>query len=158
MALATFDPDKGRPQSDEDRVQVRDLVGSVLLVKVNKHERDVRTKFKPEGTDCLDVDIASVMTGKVASNQRIWNGAIVDGLAPYVGQTVPVKFDWSKGQSGYQYIIPVQLTNEEQQQAEKFSEDNDPFGEKDGSAPPWAGVDGPKDEAAATPVQEAARW
>lgn len=169
MALATFDPEKGRPQSNEEgeRVQVRDLVGAVLLIRVRKVERNVRTKFKPEGTDCVVADIASVMTGKVALDQRIWNGAIVDGLAPYAGQTVPVKLDWSKGQAGYPYIIPVALTNEEQAMAGKFYDEKDPFGESVGAQPPWSDghTQGPspewageKETPAETRTVEAARW
>ena len=164
---ATFDPEKGRPQGDEgERVQTRDLVGAVLLVRVRKVDRNVRTKFNPEGTDCLVADIASVMTGKVALDQRIWNGAIVDGLAPYAGQTVPVKLDWSKGQSGYPYIVPVALTNEEQEMAGKFYEEEDPFHESEGSQPPWGDSQGPSPEwagkggeaPAETKTVEAARW
>lgn len=134
MKLAQFTPPQtqGEGGAYGERVAPRDLVGSVILARVNKHTAEVQTKFGVTGA--IDLDVCGVGTGKVAMGQRWFNGAITDALAGYVGQVVVVKVVWRESKDGRPYLALDPVSEAEQVQAQELTDKGDPFG-SDQAAP-----------------------
>ncbi|MCA1696410.1 MAG: hypothetical protein LC749_17765, partial [Actinobacteria bacterium] len=99
MELDTFTP-RVNDGIMGDSFPARDAADRPLVVLVREHRTGIVTKFKPEGGDGVIIDAADVTTNEVWIDVLWMNGAIVDNLATYVGQTVPVKLTWQAPKSG----------------------------------------------------------
>jgi hypothetical protein len=121
MQLDTYTP----PSSDDgDRLPAKEMAGRPLIVAVREHRTGIKTafnsnpadpaKYKPEGGDAIGLDVADLSTNAIYLGVLWFNGAIVDGLRPYVGQTLPVKlvFTAAKG-GGNAYLAPEPLDGAE---------------------------------------------
>lgn len=154
----TLETKKFTPKSREDgvRISARDLVGSLLLLNVTELKSGVVTKFSPEGSDAIALDVASVETGNVAFDQLWFNGALVDGLADYVGSAVPCRIEWTKSQSSsYSYLTIVGISEADEAAVDKFIAANPNVFDTASSDPsPVAAVSG---EAAPAPAVKP-RW
>lgn len=110
MELGTFTP---RERSDGDSLPAKEAVDRPLVVLVKEHRTGIVTKFKPEGGDGVVVDVADSNTDSVWLDVLWMNGAVVDNLAPFVGQAVPVKLVWvasAKGGNAYIGVEPLEAT------------------------------------------------
>lgn len=108
MQLGTFTP---RTHSEGDSFPAKEAVDRSLIVLVREHRTGIVTKFKPEGGDGVVVDVADTATNSVWIDVLWMNGAVVDNLAPYVGQPVAVKLEWvasSKGGNSYISVVPLE--------------------------------------------------
>lgn len=117
MQLGTFTPRSF--DSDGDQLSAKDAVDRPIVVLVREHRTGIKTKFnsdpnkngyKPDGGDGVTVDVADIRTNEVWLDVLWLNGAVVDNLAPYLGQTVPVKLIWqasNKGGNNYITVIPL---------------------------------------------------
>jgi hypothetical protein len=134
MELGTFAP---RPREDMvgDQLQAKEAVDKPLIVFVREHRHGIKTKFnqdpsntrtyKAEGTDGVVVDAADVSTDEVWIDVLWLNGAIVDNLAPYVGQAVPIKLVWqAPANGGNSYIVVAPLTDTQLVQAQQWAAAN----------------------------------
>jgi hypothetical protein len=139
-----------------DRLPTKDVVGSLLLVRVNKVVEGIVTKFGEKSA--VDLDVCGVATGKVAYGVRWFNGAVVDGLAQYVGQVVPLKLGWVTSAAGNPYVAPEALSDAEYEQANAFYDKGDPFAPEApaAAAPPSAAQGAPA--APAVPAAVQGRW
>ena len=117
-------PVKSETDADKVRVKPSDLVGALLVLHVRGVKESVKTSFSPEGKDAIILDVASVKTGNVAPDQMWFNGAIVDGLRPYVGATIAAKLEFTKGQSGRPYLVIAPVDETERTQAAEFLDSN----------------------------------
>jgi hypothetical protein len=104
MELSTFTE---RERSDGDRLQAKEAVDRLLVVLVREHRTGIVTKFKPDGGEGVTVDVADVRTNEVWIDVLWMNGAVVDNLAPYVGQPVAIKLVWTPSASGGNPYIGV---------------------------------------------------
>lgn len=146
---------KYEPQEQGERLSAKEVAGSLLLVRVNGVKKNVTTKFGEK--DAIDIDVCGVATGKAAHGVRWFNGAIVDGLAPYVGQVVPLKIGWVTSAAGNPYLAPEELSDAEYEQANAFYDKGDPFAHKTPvAAPPSAAQGAPA--APAVPAAVQGRW
>lgn len=134
MQLGTFEP-RAREDYIGDQLAARDAVDKPLIVFVREHKTGIKTKFnqdptntrtyKPEGGDGVIVDAADVTTDEVWIDVLWLNGAIVDNLAPYVGQAVPIKLAWQAPQGGgNSFIIVTPLTGDQLSAAQKWAAGN----------------------------------
>jgi hypothetical protein len=89
-----------RERSDGDRLQAKEAIDRPLVVLVREHRAGVITQYKPDGGEAVVVDVADVRTNEVWIGVMWMNGAVVDNLAPYVGQPVAVKLVWTPSASG----------------------------------------------------------
>jgi hypothetical protein len=93
-----------RERSDGDRLQAKEAIDRALVVLPQEHRTGVVTQYKPDGGEAVVCDVADVRTNEV----WVWmNGAVVDNLAPYVGQPVAVKLVWTPSASGGNPYIGV---------------------------------------------------
>jgi hypothetical protein len=104
MQLNTF---VEREYSDGDRLQAKEAVDRALVVLVREHRTGVVTQYKPDGGDAVVSDVADVRTNEVWIDVMWMNGAIVDNLAPYVGQPVAVRLVWTPSAKGGNPYIGV---------------------------------------------------
>lgn len=120
MQLGTFAP-RTNDENYGDRLTATDAVDRALVIVVREHRTGIKTKYnsdptkpaayKPEGSDGVTVDVADVKTNEVWIDVLWLNGAVVDNLAPYVGQTVPIKLVWTasaKGGAAYIGVAPLE--------------------------------------------------
>jgi hypothetical protein len=115
MELGTFAP-RPREEMVGDQLQAKEAIGKTLVVFVREHKTGIKTKFnqdpkekgyKPDGGDGVIVDVADVNTNEVWIDVLWLNGAVVDNLAPYVGQAVPIELVWTPSQKGGNPFIGV---------------------------------------------------
>lgn len=133
MELGTFAP---RPREDVngDQLKATDAVDKPLVVHVREHKTGIKTKFnqdpkqsgyKPDGADGVIVDVANVDTDEVFIDVLWLNGAVVDNLAPYVGQVVPVQLVWqAPANGGNSYISLVALVDAQLVKAQQWAAAN----------------------------------
>lgn len=116
MELGTFTP-RPRDEMIGDKLQAQEAIDKALVVFVREHKSGIKTKFnqdpkekgyKPDGGDGVIVDVADVVANTVYIDVLWLNGAIVDNLAPYVGQALPIKLVWTASQGGGKPFIGVQ--------------------------------------------------
>lgn len=105
MELGTFTP---RERQDGDTFPAKEAVDRALVVLVKEHRTGIVTKFKPEGGDGVVVDAADVATNEVFLDVLWMNGAVVDNLAPFVAQAVPIKLVWIASAKGGNAYIGVE--------------------------------------------------
>lgn len=105
MQLGNYAPPS---RVDGDVLQARDAVDRPLVVLVREHRAGIVTKFKPDGGEGVTLDVADIRTGEVWIDVLWMNGAVVDGLAPYVGQALPIKLVWTPSAKGGNPYISVQ--------------------------------------------------
>jgi hypothetical protein len=108
MQLGTFTP---RERTDGDSFPAKEAVDRSLIVLVREHRTGIVTKFKPEGGDGVVVDVADTATNSVWIDVLWMNGAVVDNLAPFLGQPVAVKLEWvasAKGGNSYISVAPLE--------------------------------------------------
>lgn len=115
MQLGTFTP-RPREEMIGDQLQAKEAIGRPLVTFVREHRTGIKTKFnqdpkekgyKPDGGDGVIVDVADVNTNEVWIDVLWLNGAIVDNLALYVGQAVPIQLVWTPSQKGGNPFIGV---------------------------------------------------
>lgn len=126
MELGTFAP---RPKDDVmgDQLAARDAVDKPLVVFVREHRTGITTQYKPNGDGIgVIVDVADTSTNEVWIDVLWMNGPVVDNLAPYVGQAVPIKLVWtpSKKAGGNAYIGLTALTGAELATAQQWAAAN----------------------------------
>lgn len=120
MSTERFKPTE---QGDKVRVSPTNVVGSLLVLQVLEIKEAFKTRFAPEGKPAVRLNITSVDTGKSAQDQIWSNGAIVDGLRPYVNTTVTAKLEYRvSGATGYRYLNLVPVSDEEQKRADDYVE------------------------------------
>lgn len=93
-----------------DSYAPKDAAGQPLLVKVLEHRTGVKTKFKPEGTDAVLLDVLNLATSELKLGVMWFNGALVDNLKPYLGKALPIRLVSQKAKgSTNEYLIPQML-------------------------------------------------
>lgn len=122
MELSGFTP---RERSGGDQFPAKEAVDRLLVAQVREHRTGIVTKFKPEGGEGVVVDVADVTADAVWIDVLWMNGAVVDNLAPYLGQTVPIKLVWTPSQKGGNAYIGVEaLEGAELAQAGQWAQNN----------------------------------
>ncbi|GAA0638068.1 hypothetical protein GCM10010174_69890 [Kutzneria viridogrisea] len=109
MQLGTFTEREHTAQGDS--LQAKETVDKPLVVLVREHRTGIITKFKPEGGEGVQLDVAVIAENKVYIDVLWMNGAVVDNLAPYLGQAVPIKLVWTpsaKGGNPYISVRPLE--------------------------------------------------
>ena len=107
MPLDTFE---ARSQGTGDSLSPKDIVSTPLLVKVLEIRGGIKTKFKPEGTDAVILDVLNLLTQEIKLGVMWFNGAIVDNLKPYVGKALPIELVYQQPTGGGNaYLIPKML-------------------------------------------------
>lgn len=132
MQLDTYTP----PAHEEgDRLPSKEMAGRPLIVAIREHRTGVKTKFnsdptdparyKPEGGETIGLDVVDLSTNAVYLGVLWFNGAIVDGLRPYVGQMLPIKLVFTAGKTGGNpYLAPEPLTGPELAAAQGWAANN----------------------------------
>ncbi|GEL17660.1 hypothetical protein [Pseudonocardia asaccharolytica] len=125
MELGTYAP-RPREESIGDQLQAKEAVDRPLIVFVREHRTGITTRFKPDGDGVgIILDIADVHTNEVWLDVLWMNGAVVDNLAPYVGQAVPIKLVWASPKNGGNpYISLVALDGPQLAQAQTWAAAN----------------------------------
>lgn len=165
MQLGTFAP-RERDQIQGDQFQAKEAVDKPLIALVREHRENMTTKFKPNGDGTgVICDIADTATGKVYIDVLWMNGAVVDNLAPFLGQAVPIKLVWTPSQNGGNPYISVKpLEGAELAVAQQWAAANPNrfeteravrLNQKDGFAPPSAPATVPAQQSAPPPVTPA---
>lgn len=140
---------------DAVRVSPRDIIDTLILVKVNEFKDSVITKHAPGGTPAIALDLVSVETGSVALDQLWFNGALVDGFKDYVGEVVPCRLGWVPSKSGgYPYLAVQEISDADDQAVDLFIANNPNIFDKPGSETPPASERSP---AASAPAAKP-RW
>lgn len=118
MQLGNFTEREAGPQGD--RLTAKDNVDKPMVVLVREHRTGIKTKFnsdpnqqgyKAEGGEGVQLDIAVLATNEVFIDVLWMNGAVVDNLAGYVSQAVPIKLAWQpsvKGGNPYLTVKPLE--------------------------------------------------
>lgn len=104
MELSGFAP----PERGGDRLPAKEAVDRPLIVSVREHRTGIITQYRPEGGAGVVCDVADTNSDSVWIDVLWMNGAVVDNLAPYVGQVVPVKLAWTPSARGGNAFIGVQ--------------------------------------------------
>lgn len=114
---ASFTSDSLKPSEAQDRP---------LVVKVVERRESIVTKFQPNGAPGVIVDVADVAADKVYAGVLWMNGALVDGLSPYVGKTLPIKLVMTpaKKPGGYPYLSIEALAGKELEAAAAWDSAN----------------------------------
>lgn len=155
VAVKKFTP-KASPSDDPNKVRVspKEVVGSLLIVRVNEFKEAVKTRFAPEGSPAIALDLVSVETGNVAPDQLWFNGALVDQLKDYVGEIVPCRLGWAtSASSGYPYITVEETSDADDEAVAQFLDANpNVFDSAQGEAP------APASKAPAQTASAKPRW
>lgn len=104
MELGNFTP----PERGGDRLPAKEAVDRPLVVLVREHRTGIVTQYRPDGANGVVCDVADTNTNSVWLDVLWMNGAVVDNLAPYVGQAVPIKLTWTPSARGGNAFIGVQ--------------------------------------------------
>lgn len=117
---------KFTPNEDSGvRVKPSDLLNTLLVIEVVSYTDAFKTRFSPEGKPAVRLNVASVESGKVAPNQMWSNGAIVDSLRPYVGDTIVCRLEQkASASSGYRYLTVAAVSDDEQARGDEFLSGN----------------------------------
>jgi hypothetical protein len=120
------------PPVEGDRYTPKDNIGHVLIVKPTEKREGVVTENSPEGTTAVAVSLVDLDdtsgTPKVYRDALLFGGALVDGLSPYVGQTLVIKLDLKTSKAGRTYPNPVKAEAADMQRASAYITANgDPF-------------------------------
>lgn len=100
-----------------DRLPAKEAADKPLVVLVREHRTGIKTKYnndparpgyKPEGGEGVQLDVADLTTDSVFIDVLWMNGAVVDNLAPYVGQALPVKLVWTASAKGGNAYLTVE--------------------------------------------------
>lgn len=114
-----------KPERGGDRLPAKEAVDRPLIVRVVEHRTGVKTQYKPEGGEGVQVDVADTAGDSVWIDVLWMNGAVVDGLAPYVGQALPIKLVWTpSAQGGNAYIGVQALDGAELATAQQWASNN----------------------------------
>lgn len=119
-----------RPQfEDGDTFKPSENVGKPLIVKVRERKEGIVTDFTPApGGPGVVLDLVDLTTGQVSRAVLWMNGALVDGLTPYVGgQPLVIKLAWIQGKS--QKYVGIEPGNEQEiaYAMQWVSQNGDPF-------------------------------
>lgn len=122
MELGTFTP---RPAVRGDQLPARDVVDRPLVVLVREHRMGIQSRFRTEPADGVVLDVADITSDSVWIDVLWMNGAVVDGLAPYVGQAVPIKLTWTpSAKGGNPYIAAAPLEGADLARAQQWAAAN----------------------------------
>ncbi len=91
-----------------DAWKASDAVNKPLIVTVTERREGIVTKFQPGGAPGIIADVADIQADAVYVGVLWMNGAIVDNLSPYLGQTVPVKLVYETAKNGTNTYITVE--------------------------------------------------
>ncbi|MCP2261060.1 hypothetical protein LX15_004780 [Streptoalloteichus tenebrarius] len=157
MQLGTFTPNA---RSVGDQWPAKEAVDRPLVVLVREHRSGIVTKYKPEGAAGVVVDVVDLSTGAVYIDVLWMNGAVVDALAAYVGQALPIRLVWTpSARGGNPYIAVAALDGSDLALAQQWASanpdrvDRERAARKNGGATTPAAVTTP---APAAPVAPAA--
>ena len=121
MELTGFTP----PERGGDRLPAKEAVDRPLVVLVREHRTGIVTQFKPDGAAGVVCDVADTNSDSVWLDVLWMNGAVVDNLAPYLGQAVPIKLTWTPSARGGNAFIGVQgLDGPELATAQQWASNN----------------------------------
>lgn len=154
MDFATYTPPE---HTEGDSFKPSEHVGKPLIVKVNEHKHIASTTHKPEGGPGVLVDVCDLGDGAVYRDVLWMNVALVDGLKPYLGQHLVIRFAWTKSpKTGKDYITIEPAQAADQQLAQQYvNQKGDPF-------PPVLNTTGQQGQAATGPdttaTQPAPPW
>jgi hypothetical protein len=127
MELSTYTPPE---RTEGDSFKPSEHVGQLLIVKVVDHKHIQSTTHKPEGGPGVILNVCNLDDdGKVARDILWMNGALVDGLKNYVGQTLVIKLAWAKSASGREYLTISPADTAEIAKAQAHVAKGDPFAE-----------------------------
>lgn len=100
-----------------------------LLVKVRERKEGIITEFTPEpGGPGVIVDLVDLTDGNIYRDVLWMGGAIVDGLTPYVGKVMVIRFEAKKANTGRKYPAPIAASDADKELAGKyFTSKGDPF-------------------------------
>lgn len=114
-----------KPERGGDRLPAKEAVDRPLVVRVVEHRTGVKTQYKPEGGEGVQLDVADTASDSVWIDVLWMNGAVVDNLAPYVGQVLPIKLVWTpSAQGGNPYIGVSALEGNELATAQQWAANN----------------------------------
>ncbi|GAA0632445.1 hypothetical protein GCM10010174_61890 [Kutzneria viridogrisea] len=122
-----------REPAQGDRLSAKENLNKPMIVLVREHRTGIKTAhnsdpnergYKPDGGDGVQVDVALVGTNEVYLDVLWMAGAIVDNLAPYVGQAVPVKLATATSAKGAAYITVKGLDGAQLAQAQQWAAAN----------------------------------
>ncbi|WP_263251611.1 hypothetical protein [Saccharopolyspora rosea] len=131
MELSGFAP---RENVTGDRLPAKEAAEKPLVVLVREHRTGVKTKYnsdpnrpgyKPDGGEAVILDVADLTTNSLYIDVMWMNGAVVDNLAPYLGQAVPIKLVWTaSAKGGNSYLTVEALTGAELEKAAAWAKAN----------------------------------
>lgn len=117
-----------------DRLPAKEAVDKPLVVLVREYRTGIKTKYnsdparsgyKPEGGEGVQLDVADLTTDSVFCDVLWMNGAVVDNLAPYVGQALPIKLVWTaSAKGGNAYLTVEALEGAELAKAQAWAQAN----------------------------------
>lgn len=121
MELGSFEP---RSAGDGDRWQAQEAAERPLVVLVREHRTGIVTQYSPNGGEGVVIDVADVRVNQCWISVLWMNQAIVDNLAPYVGQPIAVKLVWTPSKSGNKYLAVQPLDGPELALAQQWVASN----------------------------------
>jgi hypothetical protein len=125
MAFATYQPPE---RTDGGSFKPSEHMDTPIIVAVREHKTGIVTEFSPDGKDGVIVDVCDFGNSDVQTDVLWMNGALVDGLKGYVGQTLVIRLEWADGKSGRRYATIAQASPAEMKSAEAYVKANgDPF-------------------------------
>lgn len=129
MTAPTFEDFTPPALEDSDEYKPKENYDKPLLVKVRERKENIVTEFTPDpGGPGVAVDLVDLTDGKIYRNTLWMGGAIVDGLTPYVGKVLVIRFEAKKSNAGRKYPSPIKGTDEDKALARKYYDSKgDPF-------------------------------
>lgn len=126
MQLGNYTPPE---KTEGDSYKPSENAGHVLIVKVNDHKHIDSTAYNSAGGPGVILDVCDLDQGGKVFRDILWmNGALVDGLKNYVGQTIVIKLAWTKSaKSGREYVSIVPANDEDMRRAQARVDQGDPF-------------------------------
>lgn len=129
MTAPTFEDFEPPALEDSDEYKPKENYDKPLLVKVRERKEGIVTEFTPDpGGSGLIVDLVDLSDGKTYRNTLWMGGAIVDGLSPYLGKVMVIRFEAKKSNAGRKYPSPTKGSDEDKALARRYYESKgDPF-------------------------------
>lgn len=128
MTAPTFADFEPPALEDSDSFPPKENYDKPLLVKVRERKDGIVTEFSPDGAPGLIVDLVDLTDGAIYRNTLWMGGAIVDGLSPYLGKVMVIRFETKKSNAGRKYPSPSKGTDEDKALARKYYDSKgDPF-------------------------------
>lgn len=88
------------PGGGGDGVKVPDLEGHLVICYPLSYEQDVKTAFKPDGTDAIRLNVADVDTGEFHEDALWFSGYIVGDLKRHLNTPVLARIGRGEAKNG----------------------------------------------------------